>query len=132
MPTLAGFSHVSLSVRDRECSAEWYGTVFGFQILERLSEERFDEIITVHPTGMVLCLQQHHQNAGEPADPVRTGADHIAFRVADRAELDRWAERLTELGVRQSPVVDRDYGAVLCLRDPDDFQLELFFRDNHP
>lgn len=31
-----------------------------------------------------------------------------------------------------TPVVDRDYGAVLCLRDPDEFQLELFHRDNHP
>ncbi len=71
-------------------------------------------------------------NRGEPADPARTGADHVAFRVASRAELDEWAGRLAALGVRHSPVADRAYGAVLCLRDPDEFQLELFWRDNHP
>lgn len=34
--------------------------------------------------------------------------------------------------MRHSPIADRDYGAVLCLRDPGEFQLELFYRDNHP
>ncbi len=133
MPELQGFSHVSLSVRDRENNARWYGKVFGFEAFDRLTEEHFDEIIMVHPaTGMVLCLQQHHTNQGEPADPSRTGADHIAFRVANRAELDQWAQHLAALGVQHSPIADRDYGAVLCLRDPDEFQLELFYRENHP
>jgi len=130
---LLGFSHVSLSVRDREASARWYSEVFGFEVLERLAAERFDEIVLLHrPTGMVLCLQQHHANRGEAFDPARTGADHVAFRVGSRAELDEWAERLAVLGVQHSPVTDRDYGAVLCLRDPDRFQLELFHRDHHP
>ncbi len=29
-------------------------------------------------------------------------------------------------------VADRSYGSVLCLRDPDRIQLELFWRLNHP
>lgn len=133
MPDVLGFSHVSLSVRDRERSAKFYSEVFGFEVFERITDDHFDEIILLHrPTGMVLCLQQHRANAGEPADPARTGADHIAFRVASRDELDAWAERLAALGVRHSPIADRDYGYVLCLRDPDDFQLELFYRENHP
>ncbi len=107
--------------------------MFGFDTFERLQEEGFDEIVMLHPpTGIVLCLQQHHSNQGEPADPTRTGADHLASRVASRAELDRWAQRLATVGVSHSPVANRDYGAVLCLRDPDDFQLELFWRENHP
>jgi glyoxylase I family protein len=59
MPELMGFSHVSLSVRDREKSAAFYADVFGFQTFQRLTEEDFDEIVLVHPVGMVLCLQQH-------------------------------------------------------------------------
>jgi glyoxylase I family protein len=132
MPAVQGFSHVSLSVRDREKSLAFYAEVLGFEAFQRLEDEAFDEIVMVHPVGMVLCLQQHHTNTGEPADPTRTGADHLAFRVDTRHELDTWSRRLSELGVRHSPVVDRDYGAVLCLRDPDEFQLELFHRENHP
>ncbi|WP_219420117.1 VOC family protein [Pseudonocardia nigra] len=132
MPELHGFSHVSLSVRDREKSVAFYADVLGFEVFQHLAEEHFDEIVMLHPAGMVLCLQQHHANAGEPADPARTGADHIAFRIGSRAELDEWAQRLDALGVPHSPVADRDYGAVLCLRDPDEFQLELFHRENHP
>jgi glyoxylase I family protein len=133
MADLAGFSHVSLSVRDREKSAPWYTEVLGFEAFDAVTDEHFDEIVMLHrSTGMVLCLQQHHDNRGEPADPTRTGADHVAFRVATRAGLDEWAQRLRELGVRHSPVADRPYGAVLCLRDPDEFQLELFWRENHP
>lgn len=133
MPVVQGFSHVSLSVRDREASARFYADVFGFETFEQLNEERYDEIVMLHKgTGMILCLQQHHANRGEPADPTRTGADHVAFRVATRADLDSWAQRLTELGVRHSPVADRQYGSVLCLRDPDEFQLELFWREHHP
>lgn len=71
---LLGYSHFSLSVRDRDRSAAFYAGVFGFEPLERITDERFDEIVLVHPaTGMVLCL-----------------------------------------------------------RDPDEFQLELFYTDDHP
>jgi glyoxylase I family protein len=132
MPALEGFSHVSFSVRDCNRSRHFYEDTFGFAVIEELHADTYDEWILVHPAGMVVCLQQHQSNAGEPFDPVRTGADHLAFRVAERAELDEWVEQLARLGVRHSPVVERDYGAVLCLRDPDDIQLELFWRRHHP
>jgi glyoxylase I family protein len=130
---MLGFSHVSLSVSDRECSAAWYGDVFGFQVFERLEEDAYREAVLVHPpTGTILCLQQHRANQGERFDPARTGADHVAFRVGSRADLEEWERRLAARGVTHSPVVDRHYGSVLCLRDPDDIQLELFYRENHP
>ncbi|MBC3193173.1 VOC family protein [Pseudonocardia sp. C8] len=132
-PELSGWSHVSLSVTDRDRSATFYADVFGFERFESIADERFDEYVLLHrPSGMVLCLQQHHANAGEQADPARTGADHVAFRVATRADLDVWAAVLDELGIAYSSPVDKQYGAVLCLRDPDDFQLELFWREHHP
>jgi glyoxylase I family protein len=132
MTSLAGFSHVSLSVRDRDRSAEWYAKVFGFSVFETIEEEAYVEAIMIHPTGMILCLQQHRANSGEAFDPVRTGGDHIAFKVNSRDELVAWESVLTEHGVLFTPVVDRHYGSVLCVRDPDDIQLELFYRENHP
>lgn len=133
MPKIAGFSHVSLSVTDRDASVAFYRDVFGFQPYDLNDGEQWLETISVHPdTGTVLCFQQHLADAREPFRPQRTGLDHLAFRVDSREELDAWQARLAELGVRHSPIADRDYGSVLCVRDPDDIQLELFHRPNHP
>jgi catechol-2,3-dioxygenase len=133
MVTLAGYSHISLSVRDRDASVRWYGEVLGFAPFQVLDNECFMETICIHPdSGMVLCLQQHPDNVDEPFAPQLTGLDHVAFRVDSREELDGWQARLAELGVRHSPIADEEYGAVLCLRDPDEIQLELFYRPDHP
>ncbi len=131
MTEIQGFSHVSLSVTDHERSARWYEEVFGFTTLEKLDEPAYAESVMLHPSGAILCLQQHRSNPGYPFDPSHTGGDHVAFRVASRDELDRWTARLADLAVVHSPVVDREYGSVLCLRDPDGIQLELFWREGH-
>ena len=133
MPDFAGVSHVSLSVRDRDRSRDWYSEVLGFHVLEENREEAFDEWILLHPAnGMVLCLQQHRANRGEPFDPTRTGGDHLGLKATSRAELDKWGAWFAETGVVHSPVVDRHYGSVLCFKDPDGIQLEMFFRPDHP
>ena len=133
MPEFAGLSHVSLSVRDRDASRAWYREILGFEVIDEANEEAYDEWILVHPpTGVILCLQQHRANRGEPFDPARTGGDHVALRVDDRAELDEWIRWFEKHEVVHSPVVDREYDSVLCFKDPDEIQFELFHRENHP
>lgn len=132
MAKLSGFSHISLSVRDRDRSRDWYCDVLGFQTIEENNEEEFREWILLHPAGAVLCLQEHYANKGETFAPQRTGLDHLGFRVDDRGALDEWVDEFERRGVKHSPIADRDYGAVLPFRDPDDVQLELFYRENHP
>ena len=133
MPDFAGFSHVSLSVRDRHASRSWYEDVLGFRMIEESNEDAYDEWILVHPpTGTVLCLQQHRANQGEEFDPTRTGGDHVGFKVNSRAELDEGERWFEKMNVAYTPTVDRAYGSVLCFKDPDRFQLELFHRANHP
>ncbi len=133
MPTFSGISHVSLSVRDRDASRDWYHAVLGFELLEESRTDDYDEWILLHPVNQtVLCLQQHKANRGEEFDPVRTGGDHVGFRVESRADLDEWTLWFEKLDVTHSPVVDREYGSVLCFKDPDRIQLELFYRENHP
>jgi hypothetical protein len=53
---------------------------------------------------------------------------------AARDDLEQWAERLNELGVRHSGVKNLDYpaNAMLTFRDPDNIQLEFFWRANAP
>ena len=133
MPALVGYSHISLSVRDRDASVAFYRDVFGLEPFDVVDSEGWLETVCVHPdNGMLLGFQQHDSNRGEGFDPTRTGLDHFAFRVNSHDELLTWQQRLGELGVRHSPVVDKHYGSVLSARDPDDIQLELFYRQNHP
>jgi glyoxylase I family protein len=133
VPEFAGVSHVSLSVRDRDTSRDWYREVLGFEQFEESRTAEYEEWILVHPrNGMVLCLQQHGANRGEEFDPTRTGGDHLGLKVDSREELDEWSAWFRDKGVAHSPVVDEVYGSVLTFKDPDRFQLEMFYRPNHP
>ena len=133
MPRFAGYSHVALSVRDRDASRAWYEDVLGFRMIEESNEEAYDEWILLHPgSHTILCLQQHKANAGEEFDPVRTGGDHVGFKVDSREALDEWERWFEKQEVVYTPTVDREYGSVLCFKDPDRIQLELFYRANHP
>jgi catechol 2,3-dioxygenase-like lactoylglutathione lyase family enzyme len=134
-PAITGVHHFSPTVRDVEASAEWYQKVFG---LERVPvtfphHEREDTgfaVLLVDPqSGLTVGLHKNAGNQGESFDECRTGLDHIGFNVADRAEMDRWAAHLTELGVEHSGIRDITEPvrfSTLVFRDPDNIQLELF------
>ena len=133
MPEFAGLSHVSLSVRDRHASRDWYRQVLGFEPLEESIEDAYEEWILLHPqTKVILCLQQHKANRGEEFDPTRTGGDHLGLKVTSRDALEEWERWFEKHDVVHSPIADRSYGSVLCFKDLDRFQLELFYRPNHP
>ncbi len=126
MTEIAGFSHVSLSVRDRQASQAFYGRLFGFAPINEIAGDNWAGTVTAHPSGAILTFLQHDDNDGTPFDERRTGLDHLAINVATRVELDGWQARLAEHGVQHSPIAEQPYGAVLCLRDPDGIQVELF------
>ncbi len=66
------------------------------------------------------------------AEPVEEAAligagttHHIAWRVADDAGEEAWLERLTELGLRPTPVQDRKYFRSVYFRMPDGVLIEI-------
>jgi glyoxylase I family protein len=133
MPNFSKVSHTSFSVRDAERSAAFWRETLGFQDLEAVSGNGWHGTVLLHPpTATVLEVQQHDANAGDAFDPARTGFDHLGFKVDDPAELDDWQAHFERLAVDHTPVVQRDYGAVLTFRDPDGIQFEMFFREGHP
>ena len=50
---------------------------------------------------------------------------HIAFRAADDSEQALWRDRLTELGLRPTPVQDRKYFRSIYFRMPDGILVEI-------
>jgi len=61
-------------------------------------------------------------------EPALMGAGlthHIAWRCADDAEQAAWLARLTELGLRPSPVLDLKYFRSIYFRMPDGILLEI-------
>ncbi len=127
MPDITGISHVSLSVRDLEASELWYRELFGLELLFQEHQPRYDAVVLVHlATDTIIELQQHRIGPTARFDETRTGLDHLALGVADRASLGDWERKLTEAGIDHSPVTEVEHGAVVTFRDPDHIRLELF------
>jgi glyoxylase I family protein len=126
-------SHISFSVRDAEASARWWAELLELTEIERVAGDRWRGILLMHRwSRTIIEFQQHDENHGEAFDPRRTGFDHMGFKVDTRAELDEWRARFERLGVTHSPIADREYGAVLTFKDPDEIQFEMFFKADHP
>jgi len=133
VPSITGRVEINLTVNEPTRSAAWYAEVLGMTI--RYDYESADGLLRyislVEPgSGLILCLVGHADNDGAPFSEFRTGLDHLEFLVASRSDLDEWAARLDELGIAHSGIKEPPYtpNAMLTFRDPDDIQLEFFWR----
>jgi glyoxylase I family protein len=131
MPDIIG-QVVILTVSDAERSAAWYCDVLGAEVASRyVRPDGHVELVCLGRarSSIELCLVDHGGEPG-PFDEFRPGLDHLEFLVAQRSDLDDWAARLDELGVPHSGVKQPAYtaNAMLTFRDPDNIQLEFFWR----
>lgn len=128
MAELVGLHHAALSVTDVERSARWYRDVLGTE--EVFSEDgnaRRAVIVRVPGAGAVVAFVQHVDAELPGFDPRRSGLDHLAFTVANRAGMDAWAARLADHGVAYDGPLDVPSGAILNVKDPDGIALSLFW-----
>jgi len=131
IPRFSRALHVALTVRDMRVSAGWYERVLGFGFVKEFQvapgTAGIPRILLLHQqSGFLLGLCDHPGRAGDAFDPLRIGLDHIAFEVADRAELTSWMAHLDELGVGHSPVRELGHSSFVSLEDPDGVQIELW------
>jgi catechol 2,3-dioxygenase-like lactoylglutathione lyase family enzyme len=124
---------VNLTVRDPVRSAAWYSELLGMrQRYDFTSDDgSMRYICLVEPNSeLVLCLVGHAANRGEAFSELRAGLDHLEFLVDRREELQKWAAHLDAHGIPHSGVKELDYtpNAMLTFRDPDNIQLEFFWR----
>jgi catechol 2,3-dioxygenase-like lactoylglutathione lyase family enzyme len=121
-------THVALTVRDLSVSAPWYEALFDAEpVIDEDTEPSMHHTVYLVGGGTLIGLHQH----AVPAPPgdfseYRVGLDHVSFGVPDRAELEKWAARLDEMGVPRGRIKDASYGSGLSFRDPDGIALEFF------
>ena len=126
MPDFPPLTHVALTVSDLERSREWYGRLFDAAPVLDEDTGPFHHVVWLLG-GTLLGLHQHAKTTGsEPFDEGRPGLDHVAFSCGSRSELELWQQRLEELGIAHSDIVDAPYGSGLSFRDPDNIALEFF------
>jgi glyoxylase I family protein len=131
MPELMGFSHIDLTVSDCARTAAWWQEVLGFTLVHQARIEAHEVRTMVHPSGLAVTVLTHDGTAkGDAFDEQRVGLDHLAFRVADEDELQRWVAHFDAVGVPHSGIIDTGFGPTVVFRDPDDMQLELYVHEN--
>ena len=68
-----------------------------------------------------VCVERATSRAASGAGTVH----HVAFRVADDAELEAWRTRIAAEGYHVTPIKDRDYFRSVYFREPGGTLLEL-------
>jgi catechol 2,3-dioxygenase-like lactoylglutathione lyase family enzyme len=129
-PSISGFGHIDLTVRDAERSAQWWDQVMGFKVVNVEEREGRKSYAMVHPCGLPVILVQHPDTATGTFDETAIGLDHLAFRVPDRETLHAWARHLDQLGIAHSGVQQEHGGPLIVFRDPDNVQLEVWAFDH--
>jgi glyoxylase I family protein len=128
-PSIAGASHIALTVRDMDASAAWYQRVFGWMELRRFGpgEAGTPRVLLFDPaSGFALAVCQPEDGSQDVFDHRRTGLDHFAFGMADEAAFEQWLAHLGDLGIDHSPVREMDIGKFVSFEDPDGIQFELW------
>src|SRR6266498_2048806 len=118
-PALVGIHHVKFPVSDLARSRAWYERVFDLRpVLEFADVE----------DGVVRGIAYEIPGLPEVGVALRenpaaargiTGFDPVSFAIADRDAAQAWADRLDELGIPHSPVIDATVGWLLVFHDPE-------------
>ena len=110
-------------------SRAWYERVFD---LETLTEFRDDEDGVVRGVSyrskgdLTFALRENPEAAKGFA-----GFDPFAIMLRGRTDIDAWVQRLDELGVAHSAVIEAAIGYILTFDDPDGLQLRFYTLNEH-
>lgn len=120
--------HVALNVQDLERSTEFYGAVFGFDVLSDAEMAARGFVFLGYDDDLILTLWEQTE---EVFAPDRAGLHHLSFAVADVSQVEAARDRLEGMGARfaQDGIVAHGGGATsggVFFYDPDGIRLEIF------
>src|SRR4051812_14584672 len=120
MSAFPSVTHVALTVSDLSVSVPWYTRLIGAEpVLDEDTGPFRHVVYAVGGTLLGLHAFPHDVAESTPFRPHRPGLDHVAFACAGRTDLEKWAQRLDELGIAHGGIVDAHYGSGLSFKDPD-------------
>ena len=133
MPSITGQLSPTLTVTNLPQSTGWYRRLLDMTVRREYEppDGRQRDVCLVEPmTGLEICLVEYRTGPRHPFSEFQPGLDHLEFLVANRHDLDDWVGRLDALGITHSGVKEPPYtrNAMLTFRDPDNIQLEFFWR----
>jgi catechol 2,3-dioxygenase-like lactoylglutathione lyase family enzyme len=133
VPSITGTLCPTLTVTDLVRSVAWYRELFDMTIrrgYEPPDGSQRDACLVEPFTGLEVCLVEYSSGPREPFKEYSPGLDHLEFVVSEREHLDEWGARLDALGIVHSGIKEPSYtrNAMITFRDPDNIQLEFFWR----
>ena len=136
MTSFSGIAHIAVVARDMATTIDWYQRVFGFEPRGGIQPGPPEaghprQLLRHRDSGLVLGVHEPVRRSNDCFDPSRTGLDHVALAVTDRAALDDWTRRFDELGVEHSPIRDAGYAEFISVFDPDGIAWELWATKPH-
>ncbi len=122
--------HAAICTQDTAETIEFYAKVFGFQVVQRLDHEDFEDIFLSDGTSSLAILRYKSQKAAQiwtVGPPIRmVGLDHIGFLVDDPEDI---RERLIEVGadIQDTPERYKDLGLSVPFktRDPNGVLIDV-------
>lgn len=119
---IRGFHSVALWARDHERTAELLRDTFGFRLLNEAGPRFRFQAASQGPGGLVDVI---HRPNGEPGWGGAGTVHHVAWRTPDDAEQLAWQREISGLGLRVTPVMDRQYFHSIYFREPGGVLFEI-------
>ena len=127
MADFPGLGHVALTVRSCDASSGWYSKLFGSEPVIDEDTGPWRHVVWALPGGSLIGIHEHPSTPKDDSfSEFRLGLDHVSFHCGSRSELEDWARRLDELGIKHGGVIDASHGSGVSFRDPDGNALEFF------
>jgi glyoxalase family protein len=120
--SIRGFHAPTLEVQARELTEQLLTETFGF---ERMAEEETRRRFSLDRNSTNKQLDLVERPNGPMGHIAGGTIHHIAFRAANQEEQLDWRNKLVDLGLGVTPVIDRQYFHSIYFREPGGILFEI-------
>ncbi len=120
--TIRGFHSVTFWEKGPERTAELLTQTLGFRLLQEAGQRLRFQSMSNAPGRLVDVIRRPK---GEPGRGGAGTVHHVAWRTSDDAEQVAWQKEIAELGIRVTPVMDRQYFHSIYFREPGGVLFEI-------